>query len=168
MRPDLHKPFSRGQYTYATNGHIVVRVSRIADVAEQEKHDLSGLFNLNFKDEPRGVLEVKIPVIKDDWCDCRVCDGRGTEHDCPDCSCQCDSCNGEGRENKAPTAKITIGDAVYNAKHIQQILELLGLRFPLYPPKDTASWFVFDGGEGLLMPMRWDGETDATAKIVIP
>jgi hypothetical protein len=30
-RYDLSQPFSRGQYTYATNGHIIVRLPRIAE-----------------------------------------------------------------------------------------------------------------------------------------
>ena len=35
-RPELSRPFSRGDYTYATNGHICVRIPRRADVPEIE------------------------------------------------------------------------------------------------------------------------------------
>jgi len=36
-RPYLHEPFSRGEWTYATNGHIAVRVPKLADVPEPQK-----------------------------------------------------------------------------------------------------------------------------------
>lgn len=34
--PKMCGPFSLGQYSYATNGHILVRVPRLADVPEWE------------------------------------------------------------------------------------------------------------------------------------
>lgn len=166
MRPYLHKPFSIGDYTHATNGHVGVRVPRIEGVPSQEKPDPGKLFAQHFKDEPRGVLDVKLPEIKEDWQDCLRCGGSGKEHDCPSCSCdECDYCDGEGRTNKAPMVKITIGNAIYNAKYIKQLLALPGLKFPVNPPKDAAAGFVFDGGEGFLMPVRWDDATDATATV---
>ena len=33
-RPYICKPFSFGEFSYATNGHIIVRVARRADVEE--------------------------------------------------------------------------------------------------------------------------------------
>jgi hypothetical protein len=166
MRPYLHKPFSRGKFTYATDGRIAVRVDRIVDIAEQEKPDPEKLFDQYFKDEPRGTLEVAMPEIKEDWQDCRQCGGSGREHDCPACTCgECEECAGNGRINHAPTAKISIGAATYDAKYVKQVLSLPGVRFPVSPPKDAAAGLIFDGGAALLMPMRWDGETEATATV---
>ena len=34
-RAGIATPFSIGEYTYATNGHIMVRVPRIADIPER-------------------------------------------------------------------------------------------------------------------------------------
>lgn len=39
FRVNINKPFSQGEYTYATNGHIIVRVPRIEGIGEQEKSD---------------------------------------------------------------------------------------------------------------------------------
>jgi hypothetical protein len=168
MRAYLHKPFSRGRFTYATDGRIAVRVPRLAEVPEQEKPDPEKLFEQYFKEEPRGTIEVAMPEIKDDWQDCRECDGAGKEHDCPDCTCgECEDCGGKGRINRAPTVTISIGAATYDARYVKQVLAMPGVRFPASPPKDSAAGFIFEGGEALLMPMRWDSETDATATVKI-
>lgn len=168
MRPNLHKPFSRGKFTYATEGCIAVRVKRVAVVPEQEKPDPEKLFEQYFKDEPRGILEVTMPDIKEDYQDCRECNGSGKEHSCPDCSCgECEECGGDGRRNSAPMVKIRIGAAIYDAKYIKQVLAMPGVLFPASPPKDAPAGFIFDGGEALLMPMRWTDETDATATVKI-
>ena len=168
MRPNLRKPFSRGKFTYATDGRIAVRVPRIADVPEQETPNPEKLFEEYFKDVPRGTIEVTVPEIKDDWQACRECDGSGKEHDCPDCTCgECEDCGGKGRINRSPTVTISIGAATYDARYMKQVLALPGLRFPAAPPKDKPAGFVFEGATGLLMPLRWGSETDATATVNI-
>lgn len=165
-RPYIHKPFSIGKATFATNGYVCVRVSRVDGAPEQDKPNPGKLFADYFKDEPRGSLEVVLPEIKEDWNECSACGGSGKEHDCLDCHCgECDLCGGEGKNNSARMVKVKVGSAVYNAKYIQQLMALPGLRFPSNPPADAAAGFVFDGGEGLLMPLRWEDETDAIATV---
>lgn len=116
-RGALCSPFSRGPYTYASNGHICVRVPRMADVPEYECAP------------PAEILFESIPD-SGEWCQwpehdkpgsihdreharsidpCYACRGVGcTPMDCPDCggegdhecSCGdfhvCGKCNGLG------------------------------------------------------------------------
>lgn len=166
MRPYLHNPFTIGGFTYATNGHVCVRVAPIDGVAKQDKPDPGKLFTQYFKDEPRGALEVAMPEIVEDWQECGYCGGSGKEHDCPDCTCgECTDCDGKGKIKESLTVTISIGNATYDGKYVKQLLDLPGLRFPVSPPKEGAAGFVFAGGEGLLMPLRWDDVTDAAATI---
>lgn len=112
-RVNINKPFSRGEYTYATNGHILVRIARIGDIGEQEKSDKfkptepETLFAA-VKDYPyHPIPDIPVPLSKD----CFKCAGTGKTKTCPECdgdgevhfstrwndyTCECESCNGDG------------------------------------------------------------------------
>jgi hypothetical protein len=83
---------------------------------------------------------------------CDECAGRGTEHDCPDCNCDCALCDGTGEITEA--ISVTVRGAIYNTVYIRRIMDLPGLLFSTNPPQVDAARFTFDGGEGLIMPMR--------------
>jgi hypothetical protein len=158
IRFNLHNPFSQGEFTYATDGRVAVRVPRIMDFPEADKPAVSGIFLSYFKDGPKGSIKVDLPEITTGEQDCKECGGTGHEHDCPDCTCECDFCDGDGTVPHLAKVCVTIGDALYDAAYIKQILSLPGLKFAEKPSKEDAAPFVFDGGEGILMPMRYAAE----------
>ena len=113
IRININKPFSEGIYTYATNGHIIVRVPRIEGVGEQETSDK---FN-PVKPEP---LFASIPdypyftipdIPEPSFDECSKCAGTGKVKVCPECDgdgevhfstrynnydCDCETCGGDG------------------------------------------------------------------------
>lgn len=151
-RPYLKQPWSRGDFTYASNGHVLVRVLRLTDVPENaatpdcekllaktpECSDFAPFPEFDISDAP------KVP--------CDICDGRGTEHDCPDCGHDCEECDGTGEIEEIQS--VTLFGAIYDTRYIKQIMTLPGLKFSASPPKHVAARFIFEGGEGLIMPRR--------------
>jgi hypothetical protein len=85
---------------------------------------------------------------------CDKCDGRGAVHDCPDCECECTECEGGTCHQPVMVA--------WRGAHISRGMWLLisalpgsmiASRPPLPPIYDHVS-FAFDGGVGIVMPMR--------------
>lgn len=169
-RPYLQGPFSRGEFTYATDGHVLVRIPRDADVPEVEKSPAAEkIFEQNpaenFVHAPIG------PIAKQTWMDCETCDARGYEHECPDCACKCEDCGGEGRESADRHHSIGVMGIPLGLRLVRLIWTLPGLELAFPPPKDFgAPWaFRFDGGEGVVMTRRekapehleWAAQEDA-------
>ena len=62
-RPWLHAPFSRAEYTYATDGRIAVRVPRLPKVGESEKApNAAVLFGAAFHHERRREWQAMTPL----------------------------------------------------------------------------------------------------------
>lgn len=151
IRYYLMKPFSRGGFTWATNGHILVRVPLREGVAPIEKdlavekimkvHDgasFAPLPKVKFRDAPVG--------------ECELCGGRGKEHDCPDCECKCEACDGTGKE--VGRGSVGVRGAIFDVKYIRMILALPGAEMAVGPlVVDAPAPFRFDGGCGVVMPM---------------
>lgn len=184
-RKFLHAPFSHGEWIYATDGHLAVRVPKtesitaavngdtpknIADLFERHKID-TFIDSKEFQNLP--------PPDK-----CPDCNGSGVSYTCPDCDgcgefdhgrhsydckgCQatgqvddgeeeeaCSTCRGNGVLQFQP---FKIVNWNYNLRYLHKIAELPGMRFAQRPEGpdgygDAAAYFVFDGGEGLLMPV---------------
>jgi hypothetical protein len=104
--PYLHEPFSRGDFTYATNGHIMVRVPRLpevtagADIVDPEKP---------FLQDRRGPLFDLTALSRLTYTPCENCDGAGYGDlceecggtgggECPECGHaeECEACGGKG------------------------------------------------------------------------
>lgn len=155
-RPYLHEPCSRGDFTYATNGHIGVRVPRRDDVPENPKFpDLQRVMDLIPAREFVAAPPVKLPRLEITEEHCSLCDGRGTEHDCPDCECVCEDCNGEGvvTVSSDDGHYANIRHATFMLKYVRQILALPGIALPTVIPDHGPMPFHFDGGMGVLMPI---------------
>lgn len=159
----IQKPWSRGEYTYATNGHICVRVPRLADIEENPKApDTEKLFSDALAREYPVWLEppeVRVKLVK-----CDLCGGMGgifTNE-------VCDECDGEGRFMMSEPVRFQINGKEIGLSniYIALIRELaeaeIGLTeaaaIPLTHgksgPTGTPVMFRFDGGIGLLMPVR--------------
>lgn len=149
----LHKPFTKDGYTWATSGHMIVRVPIVDGIGDHEgTPNVSKVFNDAFSEKNMRPLMCAVPEIADNERDCEECDGRGTEHDCPDCKCECEYCNGSGRI-KAKTS-ISVGGALFNAEYIKLLSSLPNLIIQGDPEKFKPMSFTFDGGCGLIMPLR--------------
>lgn len=149
FRPGINHPFSRGDWTYATDGIVLVRVPRREDVEEfpgapHAERVIDGIPLLAaMKPLPAFVFPEPDKEI------CRKCDGRGSVHDCPDCNCECSRCRGSGSAPLVVTG--AIGGTSYDARYLKLIAGLPQTRVPVSPPpRRDPMRFTFEGGEGLL------------------
>jgi hypothetical protein len=178
-RPTLHTPFSRGECSYSTDGRIIIRVPRLDSVPERSGAPLAEkLWSKARIDilKLKGWVEMpELPELQFNLCD--DCFGSGMCEACPECeiigsksvdgvcvecenknfhNCEqfrCEACNGSG---KHPVAKrVTLGNTDLNLIYLRKINRLKGLLFsPTMPSPNDPVPFKFDGGDGLLMPMR--------------
>jgi hypothetical protein len=152
-RPYLMKPFTRNGYTWATNGHILVRVAARADALPIEKDVntekvIEGIGNATFH-RP----SFQLPPAPTEAGVCPDCDGRGAAHDCPDCECTCQKCNGRGDLDVEKMTSTTIGPKFYNLHYVRMILSLPGIELSVVAtkPKFAVMFFRFDEGVGCVM-----------------
>ena len=149
-RPNLYSPCSRGEWTYATDGHIAVRVPRIEVTIDTPKY-YPPIETLPFADaETIFTPAPKIAIPEIGSRECERCSGRGHQHDCPDCKCECEGCGGTGQGYER--ASVGIGTAVFDAKYIALILRLPNIQFASPPKEIEPMAFRFNGGDGVLMP----------------
>ncbi len=133
----LAHPFSDGDYTYATNGHILVRVTRLQHM--DEAHEIMrGKCAKLFAEHAGGEL-VPMPVLPEpQLLACGEC-----EHGCAYCV--------NGWYEKPQW--IELGDSGYQLHYLRKIAALPNARIKTNGEVDPA-YFTFDGGDGLLMPCR--------------
>ena len=158
VRYYMNAPFSEGEFTYATNGHILVRVARCDDVPEVEVEAAPPKCEKLFADNPFiSAVEIPdIPPMIEADCDC--CNGYGThEQKCKTGTAyDCEECNATGKRVTEPGEtmwpQITVGDTGFASKYLRLIKALPGIEFS--PNGQNPAPFRFDGGDGLLMPIR--------------
>lgn len=159
IRDYLNQPWSRGGYTWASNGHIMVRVPAIEGVAENKRApDGQALMN---KQRPPGewipVPECAMPSDTKEECD--TCFGTG-EHDCP-CGTthECGECKGKGEVITVDYSGMDVGNSHFAKRYIALIQ---GWEIATNGPADmlhggkNAAWIRCGDALGLLMPMRKD------------
>lgn len=156
-RAYLAKPFTVGAFTYATNGHIMVRVERQPDAPElpadcplkNPDAPLKGIDAATFAPPPA----FKMTRFEPEEVACEDCDERGREHDCPKCECICVACNGTGKETTRDERSTECEGIIFALTYARQMLSLPGIE--IAPPHKENPWlFRFDGGVGAIMPMR--------------
>jgi hypothetical protein len=160
------EPFSQGNYTYATDRAIIIRVPLIKGIQESDypknledffkARETTSLFPLNIKLPPIEITE------------CEVCEGSGINfepvHDCPSCQCErdiCDYCDGKKQINSDDGESMCIYKFPFKRHYIRLIKSLPGIK--ISKPKvmnsneksEKGIYFTFKGGDGLLMGMRW-------------
>jgi len=180
----LESPWSEGKWTYASDGFILVSVRQLMGIEGANKfHIRIAGSELEKQLEAEGDW-LPLPEIKAEG-KCPVCDGSGESYQCPrcydgsgDCMGDCPYCDGEGwvsREKAGMLAELggetcracyragmdlknkvmRIGGVYFQARFIAL---LRGLPLPLISVRGEgrAARFTFDGGDGLLMPVRGD------------
>ncbi len=148
---NLHEAFSRGQWTYATDGHVAVRVPLVPGV--RTRPDAPPIEKLPFPTSETSFLpapSVTFPAARYD--DCPSCSGRGHKHDCPACECACEDCRGVGQIIE--TVTVGIGATIFKAADYIRIQALPGLHLGPLNEKCAPVPFRFEGGDGLIMPTR--------------
>lgn len=147
-RPYLHKPFSIGKFTFATDGRLMVRVPRQDGVPEHDGpiKNANKPFDKIRESTTFSRPEFAVPSLDDE--ECLTCEGHGYEHDCPDCSCRCVKCGGTG----IAKASITYDGINFDAAYFAKVLAIPGVE--LSSARDGEPlFFRFDGGVGALMPL---------------
>lgn len=148
FRDYLHTPFVFGEYSYATNGHIMVRVPKISGMRVQTKEGEWDVPLNGFETAQYGALLHKpCPPPPDP---CVACEGRGTEHDCPDCECTCTTCHGVG----TPRISTTIRGGIFDLRYVEMMLALPEVLIQMDRTGEAPLLFNFNGGIGAIMPMR--------------
>ena len=195
----IDMPFSAGEHTYATNGHVAIRVARIADVAREDGPDIGRIF----KDRPPVTNLQPLPTFDlPNRPNCDRCTGKGATIDCTDCSgagtsvcdecgheSDCENCNADGafpcdpRQDGANVCSECNGVGIMpinaqgwflqiapklfiNPGYLLWLKDLPNCKVDLGPNDGAGIWFTFDGGDGLLMPMRAPENYGATRVIV--
>lgn len=147
----LGQPFSIGDLTYATNGHIAVRVQRRADVPVNPKApDPARVFQI---DRPTFVPAQLFEFPDLETVSCEKCGGQGHKHDCPSCECVCSRCDGEGEHLSDVIKSGTIHGVPFNLRYIRMIYALPDLELPIALVPMEPMPFQFKGGDGVLMPL---------------
>ena len=147
VRHHIRKPWSRGDRTYATNGHILVHVPRLADVAENDRAP-QAVSNLLERAKTGTWLPVPVTTMPP-YIPCTWCDGSGK--DPSDRRYRCDECGGKKSEPDYRTGTI-IGPAKFANRYLALIQG-----WKIAPTdKSSAAKIKFVDAEGLLMPMRME------------
>ena len=172
LQPILNDLFNHGEFTYACDGSIAVRIPKTnehADGATPGKYladtflksrELKTYVSLNDYEIP------KVSICKfctDGTPQCPECNGSGAvgwsttrhsyEADCKQCHgdgyLKCPECKGEPQHNP----DVMIENTVFSAKYLNMIKDLPPeVRF--FVNTEGAAYFTFDGGEGVVMPKR--------------
>lgn len=157
----LHTPFSFGDFTYATNGHLLVRVPRLADISAPDGPITSASVEsvlvchegATFSSIPPFALPAH-EMIECDWCE-----GSGKDEFFDDLADdKCDECAGTGKMPRPRT--MTVRGVIFDADYIARIAALPGALFSDAPAPGSKPGngpqkptpFKFDGGVGCIVP----------------
>lgn len=145
LREYMNEPWNAGEYTCATNGHILLRVARSGDF-EERPNLLAGV--ASHFDVKRTVFYPMPTLPKQKFDTCTKCDGKGSSRgggeSCPDCE-------GSGMVKKF--TPVSIGKAHIDLKYALLLSSLGDVKLAPSGKLDPI-YFQFDGGDGLIMPVR--------------
>lgn len=143
LRYFIHQPWSRGDFTYATNGHILVRVPRLQEVPEnsntpdaQQLMDKTAPAN-DWMPVPVATMP---PDVQCKWCD-------GTKRDPTDKRFKCDECGATGKQRA--WIGVDVGDASFDQGYLSMIQG-----WEIAPNGLERAWIRCGDALGLLMPRR--------------
>jgi hypothetical protein len=152
-RPYLMQPWSRDGFTYATNGHICVRVPAIDGIEDCEAAPNAGkLFAVPLTSELVSVTTLSLPPER--RAECSGCEGRGVKHRCPDCACVCEKCSGTKEVGGEDRVSVGLNGFNIGLRYLRLIVSLPGAKVQTIGEPGGAVAFAFDGGDGRLMALR--------------
>jgi hypothetical protein len=146
-RASIAKPFTWGEYTYATNGKVLIRVAARADVP------------VNFTSPPEDAITQLLaapsaqrdiqafqPVPQpQDWiiksAGCDMCSGIGsTQLVCPHC----------GEPVECPHCGVLIGGVLFRREYLRQLVTLPDAEIAV---SSSFAGIRFNGGVGVICPL---------------
>ncbi len=164
-RPQLMKPWSIGEHTIATNGHIMIRVPRVDDVPENADapptHKVWA--RCDMQGEPLEVMQCAIPTPVMETC--MDCAGSKKKHVCPSCNCPCPDCDGTGEVEINQDTSVGFFGVPIDLRYARMILALPKVRFFKPTGRENPLPFKFEGGDGCVMPLRREKTNHITAKL---
>lgn len=143
VRSYLLQPFVIGGHTYATNGHIAVRAPGGEPDPEQRlpervREAVLKMFATEYTDyEP--LPKIQPPKI------CQECAGTGEVRG--------DYCGHPLCRDGELFHPRWVGTALFDVRYLHRIAQLPHARIRVVGPEEVAA-FIFDGGEGRVMPCR--------------
>jgi hypothetical protein len=173
------EPWSCGEYSFASDGEVLVRVPRIDGFEEFNRNPdwILPTFKLPISSPEASIPEELLAMRKCEGCTdgrkpipCEECEGKGqvyahTDHNRYDVECMsceggkvipesmvCDRCEGTGKVRC--NSNVKIGELFYSATSLAKIVSLPSLRF--FQGNERAARFEFDGGDGLIAGSRMD------------
>lgn len=170
-RVDIDHPFSIGEWTYALNGHIGIRVPRRSwyDRTHPNRdavtnlfagHELVKFLRAEFPHLPAKLHPKKI--------ECRTCHGTGKEHDCPDCECECNNCEGTGKVESGVMQSIDVNGTALDVEYVRMMRNLPDIRIQSDKVNECEKMmFTFDGGQGVVMALRSPYENHCDVSVTL-
>jgi len=140
----MHAPWMKDGKFYATNGHVIVESLTapegiaINDESARLPNNIAAMFSAAFAD-PQWRELPELPAFDP----CPVCGGTGIEE-----GETCHACGGYGEAIK----RIAVGDTGFCIRYMRLLSSLPGVR--LSPNGMSPCPFIFEGGRGVVMPMR--------------
>lgn len=156
---NLSSPWRVGDYTYATNKHIMVRVTNhngSRSECTENRPDLEAIFlKMDFSSCDMEIPRFDMPEMNKKV-KCDECFGNKKLHDCQSCTCICQNCNGTGLIDNPPdgNVSVTFNGGILDAWYLKLISDnlpdvLFGSGKFRYDPVS----FTFLGGCGAIMPI---------------
>lgn len=151
-------PWSDGNYTYATDNCLLIRVPRIQSIPENES--APKVENI-FINNPPGKDAYPIPLYNPNsvW-DCNECQGTGRvlwHNGIHSYEAECAGCF--GKKQLVKYENVYIAKSQVSQHYIDLIITYLPST--LFYPRDPSDpiFFKFNGGDGILLPMKPIDET---------
>lgn len=159
-RKSISEPWSDGEFCYATNGHVAVRVPKPRGFAFPAWDALyHGELRRCFKrhelnaDPLLPLPQGELPEHRSTKCD--KCNGTGVV-ECRHCGqdTECKECDGEGEFAPDHIGVEIAPGIIVSSVYLGQLRSLPGVRMSMADNKAFELYFVFDGGIGVLMRRR--------------
>lgn len=172
----LKTPYSIGDYTYATDGMILIRVPLMAEYPENSIAPDPEKLDYEKPEKWYPVENIKMPREVD----CDFCEGQGRNFECPECdgkgivwllnnysrypdidcnSCDgsgvikfCEECDGTGKGSRQKKP-MNFNGVTFDQRYLALLSELPNCEIGLIS-KTATTPFRFDGGSGSIMPMH--------------
>ena len=166
IRPNLSEPWSWGNFTYASDGRVIIRVPKLESipVPEEEPANQKKVENYFLSDESDGnYLPLPLPPLEGWGKLCPNCGGSGKTH-CLICPCcdnhirlrsiiVCEECDGKGRI--LWEQQVAFGRHCLNQFYVDQLAVLPSVMISQHKSDPMGPVSIrFDGGDGRLSPMR--------------
>lgn len=177
----IQTPFSIGDYTFATDGQIIIKVDKLPEV--EQRDDAPDANRLEWRQDEITEWH-ELPMIDfDELDDCANCWGIGFVKTCPECdgdsvvyfentyNCyetECQTCCGNGilRGNKddkicgscngtkKQSTSVKVGSASIGSVYLSMIYSLPDAVIEHSDKTESMVNFKFNGGCGIVMPRR--------------